>query len=105
MAANLRGTGCGVLAPVGLGFRDQVFRVCGAWHLTAAQAAARKGPRGPLKDLHLLFPAQDRLLPFPQSKNDAAAMTLWDDYLHLSPAGYDRMGEIVYEALKVKLEK
>ncbi|KXZ45182.1 hypothetical protein GPECTOR_57g472 [Gonium pectorale] len=41
----------------------------------------------------------EELLPFPRDSSDPAA-ELWDDGLHLTPAGYDRLGTLVFEALR-----
>ncbi|KXZ41702.1 hypothetical protein GPECTOR_313g4 [Gonium pectorale] len=46
----------------------------------------------------------DKLLPLPANPAaDPAAALLWDDGLHLSPAGYNRLGELVFTALRDKL--
>eukprot|EP00899_Mesostigma_viride_P022575 jgi/Mesvir1/3501/Mv11984-RA.2 len=40
-------------------------------------------------------------LPFPASREDTAAWSLWQmDGLHFSATGYDRMGEIIFDAFK-----
>ncbi|GFR40616.1 hypothetical protein Agub_g1197 [Astrephomene gubernaculifera] len=44
------------------------------------------------------------LLPFPRDRYDAAGDALWDDGLHLTPAGYDRLAEIIYQGLRDKLD-
>ncbi|GLI69563.1 hypothetical protein VaNZ11_014199 [Volvox africanus] len=46
----------------------------------------------------------DKELPFPRSQTDETA-ALWDDILHLTPAGYDTMGRIIYGALRDLLDK
>ncbi|KAG2497740.1 hypothetical protein HYH03_004473 [Edaphochlamys debaryana] len=54
--------------------------------------------------VHVLDVAQD--LPYPSgSSADPAVQALWDDVVHLSPAGYDRLGALVYDGLKHHLEK
>lgn len=47
---------------------------------------------------------QEHLLPFPRSRQDVQAAMLWDDHLHLTPAGYDTLGRLVYDVLHEKLE-
>lgn len=37
----------------------------------------------------------ERELPY-----DAADKQLWDDHLHMGPKGYDRFGDLVYEAIR-----
>ncbi|KXZ45181.1 hypothetical protein GPECTOR_57g471 [Gonium pectorale] len=47
----------------------------------------------------------EKLLPYPVSPDaDPEAALLWDDGLHLTPMGYDKLGHLVFEALKNKLE-
>jgi lysophospholipase L1-like esterase len=36
----------------------------------------------------------------PYYESNGSKSPLWDDNLHLSPAGYDKFGELVYESLK-----
>ncbi|GLC37015.1 hypothetical protein PLESTB_001401400 [Pleodorina starrii] len=47
----------------------------------------------------------ERQLPYPRSREDAQALALWDDMLHLTPAGYDALGQIVYDTLKGMLKE
>jgi lysophospholipase L1-like esterase len=55
----------------------------------AAAAPAGGGTPGLLLDLEPLFPVKG-----------PAAATTWDDRLHLRPAGYDRMGEAIFETMR-----
>lgn len=41
----------------------------------------------------------DRLLPL-HSLSNSEKKEIWDDGLHLTPKGYDRLGELIYETLK-----
>ncbi|KXZ41703.1 hypothetical protein GPECTOR_313g5 [Gonium pectorale] len=46
----------------------------------------------------------DKLLPFPHNRKASPGLVpLWDGTLHLSAAGYDRLGELVFAALRDKL--
>ncbi|CAH3168328.1 unnamed protein product [Pocillopora meandrina] len=40
-----------------------------------------------------------------ESLSDEDRRTLWADHLHFSPAGYDRMGEIIFEDIRHCLSK
>ena len=40
-----------------------------------------------------------------ESLSDEDRRTLWADHLHFSPAGYDRMGEIIFEDIRNCLSK
>ena len=44
------------------------------------------------------------LIPYDESAGDGQGSSLWDDELHLSPAGYDKLGEFVYEKLLLLLK-
>jgi lysophospholipase L1-like esterase len=41
----------------------------------------------------------DRDLP-QYSLNDHQRAEIWDDGVHLTPSGYDRLGDLIYQALK-----
>ena len=42
---------------------------------------------------------RDRLHSFFRVQGEAHA-ALWDDAIHPSPAGYGRMGDVIYEAIR-----
>lgn len=44
----------------------------------------------------------DRLLPYHALSPDERKK-IWDDEVHLTPKGYDRLGELIYEALRTHL--
>ena len=44
----------------------------------------------------------DRLLP-QHSLSDNERQKIWDDGVHLTPQGYDRLGELIYELLRPSL--
>lgn len=44
----------------------------------------------------------DRFLPY-HSLSSAERKEIWDDGMHLTPKGYDRLGELIYEALQKHL--
>ncbi|KAG2497738.1 hypothetical protein HYH03_004471 [Edaphochlamys debaryana] len=45
----------------------------------------------------------EKAMPYP-AESDVEGNSLWDDGLHLTAKGYDRMGRVIYEALKPLLE-
>lgn len=44
----------------------------------------------------------ERSLPY-HSLSSAERKEIWDDGLHLTPKGYDRLGELIYETLRIHL--
>jgi lysophospholipase L1-like esterase len=45
----------------------------------------------------------DKGIPYHSVSNDEERQRIWDDGLHLTPAGYDRMATLVFDAIKSKL--
>lgn len=45
----------------------------------------------------------DKGIPYHSISNDEERQRIWDDGLHLTPAGYDRMATLVFDAIKSKL--
>ena len=43
------------------------------------------------------------IIPFHSINNNEERRKIWDDGVHLTPAGYDRMGALVFDAMKTKL--
>jgi lysophospholipase L1-like esterase len=42
----------------------------------------------------------ESLIPFQAQASDAAAGRMWSDHLHFSQAGYDKIGELVFEQIR-----
>ena len=51
----------------------------------------------------ICFVDLDRYIPFHCVTNEAERKAIWDDGLHLTPAGYDRMATLIFDAMKTKL--
>jgi len=45
----------------------------------------------------------DKGIPYHNVSNDEERKRIWDDGVHLTPAGYDRMATLVFNAIKSKL--
>jgi lysophospholipase L1-like esterase len=52
-----------------------------------------------LKQNDIVILDVDRLLPQHSLSSDERQQ-IWDDEIHLTPKGYDRLGQFIYEALK-----
>lgn len=45
----------------------------------------------------------DKGIPYHSASNDEERKQIWDDGVHLTPAGYDRMAVLIFDAIKNKL--
>lgn len=44
----------------------------------------------------------DREISFHRAPNCQQALLLWDDYIHLTPAGYDRMADVIFHVITTR---
>ena len=47
----------------------------------------------------------DKLIPYHSMTDTDQRDSIWDDGLHLTPAGYDQMGSFIYQEIYQKLQK